>query len=255
MLKKRIALLVAIVMMAVMALPMSANFTPSATAKPAPTVVPNENGNAAEIVDGEGNIVDEVTGPELIVTPYIEKDEARYPEIKDRLEDAFNDIASVDSLGELNAELDAAIKEYAPELSADTVIVGDLFDVTVVSEKGEIIAQDGIYLKVRFKLTYDALDLVAVMEKVGDKWVVIPNSRITRNDDKTVDIWLEDLGVLAFLVDSGELIVPDDGPDSPQTGAAEENSSFVPAFICSVGALTCAAAAITVARKKNKETK
>lgn len=255
MLKKRLALIIAVVMMAVMALPMAAGFTPSATMKPAPVVVPNENGNAAEIVDGEGNTVGEVTGPELIVTPYIEKDKALYPEIKDRLEDAFNDIAAVDSLKELAPDLDAAVKEYAPELSADTVIVGDLFDVTIIGEKGEIIAQDGVYAKVRFKLTYDAADLVSVLQLVGDKWVVVPNSRITRNNDNTVDILLEDLGVLAFLVDSGELIVPDDGPDSPQTGAAEDNSTFAAVFACSMGAFVCVAAAIAAARKKNRQIK
>ena len=255
MLKKRLALIVAIVMMAVMALPMAAGFTPSATVKPAPTVVPDENGNVGTIVDGEGNELGVVTGPELIVTPYIDKDEAPYPEITDRLEGAFDDIAGVDSLGELCPDLAGAIAEYAPELSPETVIVGDLFDVTIVGENGEVVGQDGVYLEVTFELTYDAHDLVAVLEKVDDKWVVIPNSHITRHDDNTVTILIEDLGVFAFLVDSGELIVPSDGPDSPQTGAMKDDSSFIAAFICSVGALTCTAAAIIVARKRNNETK
>ncbi len=255
MLKKRIALLIAIVMMAVMALPMSANFTPSATMKPAPTVVPDENGNVAEIVDGNGNVIAEITAQELIITPYEDKDEAPYEEITDRLELAYEQITSADSLSDLCAELNSVVQEYAPELSAETVIVGDLFDVTVVGENGQIIAQEGNQLVVQFELTYDAADLVAVLQLVGNEWVAIPNSNIIRNDDNTVIIRLEDLGVLAFLVDSGELIVPDDGPDSPQTGAADEDSSFVPAFICSVGALVCAVAAITVARKKIGETK
>lgn len=254
MLKKKIALLIAVVMMAVMALPASASFVSSPVAGLSPEVIPIGENYYAELIDGNGNIVAEIGGSELIITHYDNRDDAPYPHIKEALEKAYGEIMDADTLSQLCDKLDAIIKEIAPELSAETVVVGDLFDLTLIGENGELLDADNISMKVRFKLDYDSRNLIAVVQKVnGEYWETIPNHLITRHDDNhTVDIVLKGLGPILFLDDPGELVVPE-GPDSPQTGAAEDNS-FVAAFVCAIGALVCAGAAITVAKKK-QETK
>ncbi len=254
MLKKKIALVVAIVMMAVMALPMSASFDSSPVAGLSPQIVPVYEDHMAILVDENGNFISGITGPELIITHYENRHDAPYPHIKEALEKAFSEIQDVDSLTELCDKLDGIIKEFAPELSADTVVVGDLFDVTLIGENGERLKAEDVYIKVRFKLDYDSRYLVGILHNVGGEyWETIRNDRITRDyDNHTVDVMLHSLSPILFLDDSGELVVPE-GPDSPQTGAAEDHS-FVPAFVCAAAALVCTAAAIAVAKKK-QETK
>lgn len=240
--KKVVVLLVAVALMVAMTVPAFASgFTPSVTAKPAPTVVPQTGDDGqqydAVIRDAEGNTVAYVPSGALIVTPVSESDTAD-AEIKSRLDTSYQTIQSASSLTELNSQLEQTIKEISPDTSVDDLVVRDLFDVTTVGEYAQYLQEPGDTLTIRFELSGDSALMLAVLTSVdGVTWSIVPDYLITR-DGNFVEITLEHLGVFAFLFDNGKLSVDPNGPKSPQTGAASGRS---------IGWLAAGAAAVFAA--------
>lgn len=226
--KKVVVLLVAVALMVAMTVPAFASgFTPSVTAKPAPTVVPQIGSDGKEydaiIRDADGNVVADVPNGYLIVTPVSEADIAA-AEIKSRLETAYQTIQSASSLTELNGQLEQTIKEIAPDISADDLVVRDLFDVALMGDYAQYLQEPGSTITVRFELSADSALLLAVLGSMdGVTWSIVSDDLIGR-DGYIVEIVLERLGVFAFVFDNSKLSVDPNGPKSPQTGATSSRS-------------------------------
>ena len=249
--KKVVVLLIAAALMVAMTLPaFAAGFTPSVTAKSAPTVVPQIGPDGKEydaiIRDANGNVIAYVPKEYLIVTPVSGADAAT-AEIRSRLKTAYQTIQSASSLIELNSQLAQTIKEISPDISVDDLVVRDLFDVALMGDYASYLLTSGTTITIHLELDADSALLLAVLNSQdGVTWSIIPNDDITRSGDYTVDLVLERLGVFAFLYDGGKLSVDPNGPKSPQTGGSAGGS----AGWLAVGGTGIFAAVVYFAKKK-----
>lgn len=254
MFKKLAALLLAVVLVTAISVPvMAAEFTPSVEAKPAPEVETQTGSDgkeyAAIIRDENGDEVAGIPTGSLTVTPVSEADEAP-SEIKEQLEAAYEQMNSVDSLTDLSPDLEAVIKEVSPDITVNDLVVRDLFDVSVDGEFAEHLAQEGNSITIRFTLSADADGLAAILHNVkGTTWETIPNDRITRNNDNTVDVVFDSLSPIAFLFDEKALSVDPNGPKSPQTG---EYDSHMAIWIAG-GCVVVAGAAYILTKKRSTQ--
>lgn len=248
--KRVFILLLAAVMTLTMAAPaFAAGFTPSVTAKPAPTVVPQigEDGKEYDAIirDSNGNVSANVSSGALIVTPVSEADIAS-AEIKSRLETAYQAIQSASSLTELNSQLEQTIKAISSDISVDDLVVRDLFDVALMGDYAQYLQEPGSTITVRFELSADSALLLAVLGSMdGVTWSIVSDDLIGR-DGYIVEIVLERLGVFAFVFDNSKLSVDPNGPKSPQTGVTSGHSI---GWLAAGGAAIFAAA-VYFARKK-----
>ena len=218
--------LAALLVVAMGAAAMAAGFTPSVESKPAPEVVSIKGSDgttyAGIIRDENGNEVIGVPDGALIVTPVSQKDSTSYEKVKERLKRAYETIQSATDLSTLCADLARIAQEYSSSFSVKDLVVRDLFDVSVVGTYAQYLDTDGDTITVRFKVSADPQALVGVLFTLdGETWQTIPEDRIIRNSDGTVNIILDAEGVVAFLFDGGKLSVSTDGVTSPQTGEPE----------------------------------
>ena len=222
--------LAALLVVALGAATMAASFTPSVESKPAPEVVSIKGSDgqtyAGIIRDKNGNEIAGVPDGALIVTPVSQKDSTSYEKVKERLKRAYETIQSATDLSTLCDDLTEIVQKYSSSLSVKDLVVRDLFDVSVVGTYVQYLSTDGDTLQVRFKVTADPQALVGVLFTLdGKTWQTIPEDRIIRNSDGTVDVILDAEGVVAFLYDGGKLSVSTDGVTSPQTGEPEPDYS------------------------------
>lgn len=219
---KRIAILMLVVALAAaMMIPAYAvGFTPSVEAKPAPEIVSqtSKDGNEYGIIiyDADEEEVVGVPLSNLIVTP-VSQASAAEPEIKENLESAYKQIQSVSSLTELSEDLESVIKEVSPTLTADDLVIRDLLDVTVTGYYADYLNQEGNHITVRFSFSADEIEsLVAILHNYeGSNWETVPNDRINRNKDNTVDVVFYSLSPVAFVFDKEILNVDPDAPVAP----------------------------------------
>lgn len=254
--KKLVILLLAVALVTAMAVPaLAAGFTPSVEGKPAPEVVTQTGADgkeyAAFIYDLDGNEVAGVPTGDLLVTP-LSASEASSAEIQKKLEDAYEQLKSVNSLTELSDQLEPVIKDLSPDITVEDLVVRDLFDVTVTGTYAEYLLKEGSWISVRFALSADAELLAAVLHNVEEKtWETVSNDRISRNKDYTVDVVFHSLSPVAFLFDAGQLNVDPNAPSSPQTGEADFNGI---GWLV-VGGAVVLTSAVYVARKKRSSQK
>ncbi|NCB93991.1 MAG: hypothetical protein EOM40_15740 [Clostridia bacterium] len=253
--KKIMGLFLATVLMVTMSnSAMAAEFTPSVEGKPAPEVVTQTGKDgkeyAAIIYDANGNEMVGVPAGNLTVTSVAGKDSAS-PEIQKKLDEAYEQLKSVNSLTELSDQLESVIKEISPDLTVEDLVVRDLFDVSVPSEYEEYLKKEGASLSVRFKLSAEAEALAAVLHNTeGTEWETVSNDRITRNKDLTADVVFYGLSPVAFLYDAGQLDVDPNAPDSPQTG---EPDSYSMNWIAAAAAVFLATGIYVVAKKRSSQ--
>lgn len=165
------------------------NFTSSIAAKPAPSV------STVVIDDGNGNAVKSpVVGTELVITPVSARQYVKDINIYDSLNGSFKAILTAASLADLGIA------------NADTMVVRDLFEVTLY---GDSLHAGSFNLKVTFEA--DAPSAVAVNGASG--WTMIDSQNIVDNGDGTVTVTLSELGTVAFFVD----VVAQNAVTSPAT--------------------------------------
>lgn len=245
--KKLATLLLAVVLVVAMATPaLAAEFTPSVAAKDAPTVVAQTGSDgksyAAIITDADGKEIAGVPADALTVSSIAKAT----GEVKTAMDAAYKQLTSVASLTELSADLETVLKEAAPGVKVEDLVVRDMFDVSL-SEEMLALLKDGAGVTVRFDLSADAALLGAVLHNVsGTEWETIANDKIVRNKDNTVDITFGSLSPIAFLFDGGKLGVDAGAPASPQSG--EPETSYAGWIVA--GTLFVVAAAAFVAMKK-----
>lgn len=252
MFKKYAALLSALCLTATLMLPMTAaEFTPSATAKPAPEVVQVQSASGesvgAIIYDESGNEVAGVPTASITVTPVAEMERAD-TEIKEALTSAYEQLTTV-KLETLVPELVDAVRNYSADMQVGDLVARDLFDVSLNEAEKKLLAENGNSIKLKFDLNLPADALLLVLHNYeGDKWECIPNEKVSRHDDGSVTVTFDSLSPIAFLTDGAKLPVDPNGPDSPQTGDTEGISAE---WIVLGVATVVTVAVVVIIRKKH----
>lgn len=205
-------------------------FVPSISEKPAPEIV------EAIIKDEEGNIISEVTVGHLVITPVSEANTSEeIPEAaREELLNVYEQLA--DGTMILPGE------KLDPNLSADELIVRDLFDLSWICTEAsptheELLgtADDGNVLVATFKMNIAAdVKLYAMTYKNAD-WDPIVS--VENNGDGTVTCVFEHLCPVAFIL--GE-----DNGNNPSTGVFANTEMFlwIAVMLVSTGALVCVVA-------------
>lgn len=254
MIKKILSILLVVAFVATMAVSSFAvPFTPSVETKQAPKVIPQTDtkGNecAAIIYDESGKEVVGVPFSNLVVTP-ISAIDTLSPENKEKVEAAYNQIKSADSLSDISPELESVIKDISPDLTLKDLVVRDVYDVSVIGDYAEYMNQNGNSISIHFDLSTDSDALISVLNNTdGTEWELIPDGMISRNDDSSVDVVLFKLGTLVFIFDIGKLYSNPNDPRSPDTG---DNLFESVAFVAS-GALIVFAAVCFVVKKDSAQ--
>jgi len=205
----------------------AATTVPSVEAKQAPELVAqtDKDGNecAAVIIDKDGNIVQGLGWLEVIITPLAEADNAPLIEIRDELKEAYIQIQSANDLGELTEGIIAALEQfkktttnsYYKDANLDTLVVSDLFDVTVVGNGVEILKLEGFRIMIRIKTTIKPGEMYFVLHNLHDDyWEVVEDTDLA--EDGTLTFIAEDLSPFAIVREHHDYDTPG-GEDSETT--------------------------------------
>lgn len=235
--KNIVKICITFMMILVMTVPtFAADFVPSIGEKPSPEI---EKG---EIVDGDGNKIEDLFGGDIIITPIGGIDDADIPQdAKDKLEESYKELLN-SGLGAIEGLVDKLKDALGDEADADDLTIRDLFDVTVTDPDILEIIKDGGKLKVTFNVNMDADEFLAVLVYVDGEWVLASNYII--NADGTVTVVLDQLGPVAFLTAARDMYA--DGQNIPSTGDAANGVLWA-------GAGVAAAALLLLMRRHQRE--
>lgn len=166
-----------------------ASFTPSVSGKPAPVTVPSVSTTdttvvtVATITTSTSETVEVPAGNNLGVVPVSERN---YVQDGAKLEKAYQSI--------LNNEL--------KDLLGD-MVVRDLFEVSLNGKYAEYLNEEGATIEMTFDADIDTTKAFKVLCSCSDDtWHEIPAENITINADGSVTLKLEEVGVIAFVVEA-----------------------------------------------------
>lgn len=238
--KKLTVLLLAMIFAATGVFPVfAANFTKSVEQKPAPSIVTVKTSDgkdaAAIIYDKDGNEIGYLTMDDIIVTPVSNRQNAA-EDIKNSLEDTYNEIKNAKSLSELVSGLETQLKKITDKVKATDLVVSDLFDVKLPTDIEEKLRAGEITLKIRFDVGVKKDELLMVMVKCDDKWELIAQENVQNNGDGTVDVTFDKFCPVAFIKDSASVNIDPNGPSSPQTSDINTTPVAVAAALILIGA-------------------
>ena len=170
------------------------SFTASVTQKDAPVVT-----KSAEVVAADGTKV-EVKASDIKVESVAAKDMT--PEVKAELDKAYDVIAKAESLEKAVPELKTVLEEAKIDVPVANLVVRDLVNVSVSEDVAKLLETEGTTITVSFKLDVKEGTTVVVMRFVDGKWVPLALKNVTVNKDGTVDVKLDGVGPIAFLVEN-----------------------------------------------------
>lgn len=213
--KRVLSVLVVVFVLATAALPCAAAtgvFAPSVTRKGAPEIVthdiPGGGECIADLVDSkdDGTVI-HTPKDYLIVTPYGEKDDAPNIGIKNMLEDAYSDIGDIESIPELDKELDKRAAELRPDADSGDLVAYELFNIAFITEQGEYFEKSGKQM-LRVVFDTDTKDEetkpIIIYKPEGSDWMVVDSENVVLNDDGTITVYFESVGTVVFLRLSSE---------------------------------------------------
>ena len=88
-------------------------------------------------------------------------------------------------------------------LTYDQLIVHDLFETSLYGADGVELAKEGVELSFELDAAFEKGATVAVLYSAdAENWTVLPNDSYTVNDDGTIDLTMETLGAIAFMVEA-----------------------------------------------------
>ena len=189
------------------------SFTASVTQKDAPVVT-----KSAEVVAADGTKV-EVKASDIKVESVAAKDMT--PEVKAELDKAYDVIAKAESLEKAVPELKTVLEEAKIDVPVANLVVRDLVNVSVSEDVAKLLETEGTTITVSFKLDVKEGTTVVVMRFVDGKWVPVALENVTVNKDGTVDVKLDGVGPIAFLVENKYAFLP-----STQGGLARLECCF-----------------------------
>lgn len=170
------------------------SFTPSVTQKEAPAVA-----KTAEVVAADGSKT-EVKAADIKVVSVGSKTVTA--EVKAELDKAYDVISKAGSLEKAVPELKTVLEEAKVTVPVANLVVRDLVNVSVPDDVAKLFETEGTTITVNFKLDVKEGTTVVVMRFVDGKWVPLALENVTVNKDGTVDVKLDGVGPIAFLVEN-----------------------------------------------------
>lgn len=272
--KRLTALMAALLVSACMAASVSAaDFTPSVVGKDAPSVVTvttSDGSSAAAIIrDANGKEIGSVALGNLVVTPVSKASEASSPEAAARLQEAYKQVQAAKTLTDLAPEIGTILMQMPGDLSADKLVVRDLFDVSV-DEETQALLDAGNSITVSMEANIAEGRALVVLQFVDDTWTVIDPENVVINADGTVSITLDTAGTLAFATENDAEDASADGvgylfPSDSEGGsngytvsttasepAAQENAQWPYLLGAGAAVLVAAGAASALLMKKDR---
>lgn len=176
-------------------------FVPSITYKDYPTVVVGEDDVIGVVKDEEGNEIDKIYGPCLLVTPLARVNESELiPEAsKQMLLYVYEELES--------GRMQLPAEKLSEDLEPDELIVRELFDATWLCEEHPVmVAPKGIVFEITFRVNIEADQELYVMTYKNDEWNPIVD--VVNNGNGTVTCTFEDLCPVAFIVGEDKDVPP-----------------------------------------------
>lgn len=200
--KRIICIVVAIVTCMALACPAFAaegEFVPSIGYKPSPEIVPEKDPNGGDVVgivkDSDGNVIDYVYGPCLLITPVSEAESSTM--IPQDAKETLLDVYEALSTGMMALPYD----KYNADINPNEMAIRDLFDASwLCTEHPAMVAPEGVTVTVTFDLGVDANETVYCMTYMNNAWDPIVS--VKNNGDGTVTCVFEDFCPVAFAVRS-----------------------------------------------------
>lgn len=144
------------------------------------------------------------------------------------MEEAYSSIATTSDLGQICADLNQIAADLG--LSTEALTVADLFDIDYTD--CDIHSSHGAFT---IKLTAETLEkYVALMQRVGDEWIVVENARI---EGEYLIFESDVLSTYAIVLNADSIVEDggDGGGDFPITGGVASNVFFALALVSAAG--------------------
>ncbi len=192
--KKTITSICAVLTAAMLVLPVSAaKYTPSVTQKGAPTAAaftPSVQQKGAPTVEQTG----------VRVTALVDLSKAS-KEVQEAVEEAYKVIAEAESLEEAVPTLADVLKEMDTDLTAEDLVVRDLFYLELEKELEETLEKEK-EVAISFEVEgMEADDFLMVMVFVDGEWVIVDAENVEIGEDETVTVTFEAVGPIAFVTE------------------------------------------------------
>lgn len=192
--KKTITSICAVLTAAMLVLPVSAaKYTPSVTQKGAPTATaftPSVQQKGAPTVEQTG----------VRVTALVDLSKAS-KEVQEAVEEAYKVIAEAESLEEAVPTLADVLKEMDTDLTAEDLVVRDLFYLELEKELEETLEKEK-EVAISFEVEgMEEDDFLMVMVFVDGEWVIVDAENVEIGEDETVTVTFEAVGPIAFVTE------------------------------------------------------
>lgn len=192
--KKTITSICAVLTAAMLVLPVSAaKYTPSVTQKGAPTAAaftPSVQQKGAPTVEQTG----------VRVTALVDLSKAP-KEVQETVEEAYKVIAEAESLEEAVPTLADVLKEMDTDLTAEDLVVRDLFYLELEKELEETLEKEK-EVAVTFEVEgMEKDDFLMVMVFVDGEWVIVDAENVEFSEDEEVTVTFEAVGPIAFVAE------------------------------------------------------
>lgn len=210
--KKVISTVTAALVLAMLALPVSATVRPSVEQKGAPEVAQQETKDGTKVVaiilDMNQEEVVGVPDGYLLVTAVAECQKAP-EEIREKLTQAYEQVKNADDLEQIVPQLKEDLKKNGIAVSTEKLIVRDLIDVTIGGEYETWLNQEGNTVSVRFEVGISPEILLVVLHNYeADQWETIASDRVLRHENGDVTVTFDSLSPVAFVVEEVETAAP-----------------------------------------------
>lgn len=192
--KKTITSICAVLTAAMLVLPVSAaKYTPSVTQKGAPIAAaftPSVQQKGAPTVEQTG----------VRVTALVDLSKAS-KEVQEAVEEAYKVIAEAESLEEAVPTLADVLKEMDTDLTAEDLVVRDLFYLELEKELEETLEKEK-EVAISFEVEgMEKDDFLMVMVFVDGEWVIVDAENVEIGEDETVTVTFEAVGPIAFVTE------------------------------------------------------
>lgn len=192
--KKTITSICAVLTAAMLVLPVSAaKYTPSVTQKGAPIAAaftPSVQQKGAPTVEQTG----------VRVTALVDLSKAS-KEVQEAVEEAYKVIAEAESLEEAVPTLADVLKEMDTDLTAEDLVVRDLFYLELEKELEETLEKEK-EVAISFEVEgMEEDDFLMVMVFVDGEWVIVDAENVEFSEDEEVTVTFEAVGPIAFVTE------------------------------------------------------
>ena len=192
--KKTITSICAVLTAAMLVVPVSAaKYTPSVTQKGAPTAAaftPSVQQKGAPTVEQTG----------VRVTALVDLSKAP-KEVQETVEEAYKVIAEAESLEEAVPTLADVLKEMDTDLTAEDLVVRDLFYLELEKELEETLEKEK-EVAISFEVEgMEADDFLMVMVFVDGEWVIVDAENVEMGEEEEVTVTFEAVGPIAFITE------------------------------------------------------